>query len=233
VEGGKMKNLKMAIYFIAILLIASLTQAEDFVLEDSQHLNITTSYNNGVLLDFSTADVLQGGYISNAYVNDEATLDVQQYPHEIYSYNIFHAYVYNNSTLIFSGGSGYVLTYTDAYNTSTVDITGGGDAGPGHTIRAYDSSTVNLSGGSADSLRAYDSSTMNLSGGSVDHLYVNESSTVNLSGGSVDYLYVNESSTVNLSGGSVDGLNASESSIITIYGYDIRALPGETLSIVE
>ena len=89
------------------------------------------------------------------------------------------------------------------------------------------SPTVSLiNGGSVLYLLAYNSSTVNVSGGSVGgDLYAFDSSTVNVSGGSINgALDASNSSTVNLSGGSGGrSLFAQDSSVLNIFGHNLVA----------
>ncbi len=119
------------------------------------------------------------------------------------------------------------LRQIDAYDSSIVDIPGGSIG----SLWAYDSSTVNISDGSMGSLWAYDSSTVNVSGSVIKFLHAYDSSIVNMSGGSlIGYPYyvpprlgliASGSSIVNISGGSIDvGLQASDYSTVIFDGYD-------------
>ena len=110
---------------------------------------------------------------------------------------------YDTSTVDISGGSVAVDNFLDAYDSSTVDISWGSVG----YIRAYETSTVDISGGSVHYLRPYNTSTVHISNGLVSQIDTYDTSTVNISGGSVAmgssfYAY----GTVNISGGSVDNL---------------------------
>ena len=74
----------------------------------------------------------------------------------------------------------------------------------------YDYSSANiLEGGMVESwLRAYDTSTVGVSGGSVEELYAYDTSSVDISGGNVNYLCTYNTSNVDISGGSVNLLIA-------------------------
>jgi len=156
-----MRKLRVTICLVALLAIAASTHAEDFTLIDTQHLDITTSYINGYLWDFSTANVLTGGDISCAYVNDEAILDI----------------------------SGGYVDELAAYNNSTVNVFTGNVGDNGFSV--HDSSTLNVFGGNfKENISARDSSMVNISGGSiemlqVDDLWLNGPQRVNIDGGTI------------------------------------------------
>ena len=90
----------------------------------------------------------------------------------------------------------------DAYDSSIVDISGGSVA-VDHFLDTYDSSTVDISGGSVGYIRAYETSTVDISGGSVHYLRPYNTSTVHISNGLVSMIDTYDSSTVDISGGSV------------------------------
>ena len=85
------------------------------------------------------------------------------------------------------------------YDQSKAWVVPGGSV---YSLKAYSTSTVNISGGQVKNLKAYDTSTVDISGGEVTGvLSVYDTSTVNVSGGEVYYLITNGSSTVNISDG--------------------------------
>jgi len=209
------------------------TARANFVLEDTGHLDVTTSHDTGVLWNSSTADVLTGGYIGNAYVNDDASLHVLKLQ-GISEASVGNLYAYDRSTVDISGAvdnssHGTVANLT-AYAQSTVNISGGR---VDSYLYAYGSSTVNVSGGTvynyfnafASSLNAYDSSTVNVSSGSVSILNASATSTVNVSGGSVVNLRAYGSSVVNVSGGEVGNLYAY------VYGSSLNAYDSSTVNV--
>ena len=154
---GKGRIMKAnVIGLLAVVVVLAVTgtaaQAVDFVLMDSEHLDVVAYHATGTLFNTSTADVLAGGSIQNAYVNGEAILYVR------------------------SGGSVYEL---NAYNTSNFDMSGGNVA---NHLYARDSSSVDVSGGNIPYLYAHNSSSMDISGGSVSNLYATNTSTITLHG---------------------------------------------------
>jgi len=225
------------------------TARANFVLEDTGHLDVTTSHDTGVLWNSSTADVLTGGYIGYAYVNDEATLHVLKLQGTSRE-SVRNLYAYDMSTVDISGAvdNNYygTVSYLTAYAKSTVNISGGR---VGRYLYAYGSSVVNVSGGDVnDYLNACDSSTVNVSGGEVGnqinasatstvdisgglvaYLNVSATSTVDISGGLVGTLITENASTVDISGGLVGNLYAYNPSTVTLHGYDFRATGGLTL----
>jgi len=109
-----------------------------------------------------------------------------------------------------------------AYNSSAVNISGGSL----DYLYAYNSSAVNISGGSVHDLYAYDSSTADVSGVSVYSLYAYGSSTVSVTGGSVSTLRAYNTSAVEVSGGTVGYLYVYNNGTVTLHGYDFRATAG-------
>ena len=290
----------------AVLVLAATGMARaDFVLSGDLHLDVTTWHTTGYLYDTSTADLLQGGYIESAYVNDEALLRVLEYGsgppgvlntpisvYHLYAYDasavqvsngwVYRLYAYDTSAVALSGGEVEILY---AYGTRAVDITGGkvnwlyapdvrpygperlnisggtvnnlrllflvegsetfsfsglvSDLGPHgilasegtvtnlcvNRIDAYNTSTVDISGGDVYSLNAYDTSTVNFSGGSVCCLNADDTSAVNFSGGSVtNSLSAGGTSAVDISGGSVTKLSAGYNSTLNISGGEVSSL---------
>lgn len=209
--------MKKVLVALAIALAFVGTARADFVLGETEHLDVTSSHSVGTLLDYSTADVKQGGYIQNAYVYEDALLRIPEA-------SIGWGTAYDSSTVDISGGS--VSNSLTTYNTSSVNI----PAGNVPFLYAYDNSSADISGGSVtDSLYAFGSSSVDVSSGNVYYLWVNNTSTVDISGGSVYCLPTYNTSTVDISGGSVDILHARDTSIVTFYGYDFQALNGLSL----
>ena len=103
---------------------------------------------------------------------------------------------YNTSTVNISDGS---VSYAFAYNTSTINISGGS---VGYAF-AYNTSTTNISGGSVGYVTAYSTNTVNISNGSVNYANAYDTSTTNISGGSVGYAIGRNTSTTNISGGTL------------------------------
>jgi len=106
-----------------------------------------------------------------------------------------------------------------AYDTSTVNISGG----TVNQVYAYDSSTVDMSAYWVNHLDAFDTSTVDISGGSVGDVMTYDSSTVNISGGSVqEDVYVVNTSTATISGGSVDEVWTAHTGTVHITGGQVR-----------
>ncbi len=121
------------------------------------------------------------------------------------------------------------------FPTPRVDMTGGhvgNEDFPGSGMFTYDSSTLNVSGGTIDYLHTYNSSTVNISGGLVSHyscwdtqtISSHNCSTINvydgasLRGGSFHHFTLYDSSTVNVYGGDVVlFLMPYDSSTVNIY----------------
>ncbi len=187
--------------------------ATDFVLTGSEHLYVSRSYTTGVLFDSSTAVVSQGGYIEDAYVNDNALLRVMWNSYRA----VGTATLYDIGRINVSSGH---VDYLRAYNNSSVAISGGRVA----YLYAYDSNTVDISDGRIDGLNVRDDTSVVISGGNVHgSTSASGSSSVAISGGGIDYLYASGTSNVDISGGNLGGLNARDGSSVRIHGYDFRA----------
>jgi len=92
----------------------------------------------------------------------------------------------SNDTLLMTGGE---INGLNTYNTSAATILGTipmepMDAGI-RWLDAYDSSTINFSGGSVWTFEGYGSSTINIDGGVIRYLDMKESSIAHLSGGQI------------------------------------------------
>jgi hypothetical protein len=93
-------------------------------------------------------------------------------------------------------------------------------------LYAYDSSTVTMSGGTAETLAAVGSATVTMSGGAVNScVAAYHTSTVTIDGGTMEGVLAENTSTVTINGGTVEAvahpspeLKAFDSSTITIVG---------------
>jgi len=206
-----MRKLRITICLATLLAIALSTQAEDFTLTDTQHLDVTKTYIDGYLYDYSTANLLTGGNIlANLYVNDQAKLD-------IFDGSVDSIFTYDNCTVNMSDGT--ISSYLSSSGASIVNISGG-NVSWGYVM---DSSILNFSDGNIDRrLYSYHSSTVNMSGGSVsEEICAHNNSTVNISGGNVsNKVSAYDTSILNLSGGSIANLIAWNSSTVIFEGYD-------------
>jgi len=165
-----MKSLHILIA-VALVLTAAAAAKADFVLTGAQHMDVTTSHTQGLLFNASTADVLAGGHIESAYVNDEALLRVMRPSGSA----IYTAWAYGTARIAVSSGN---VTFLHAYDTSSVAISGGSVYG----LDAYDTSSVAISGGSVEYLDPRDSSIVNISGGGVSTLHAYNTSGITLHG---------------------------------------------------
>jgi len=229
----KVKVIGMTAALFLVGLMAGTARA-DFVRQGTQHLDVTTSHDTGILYDTSTANVLAGGSISYAYTNDEASLHVwsggtvgslRAYDTstvDISGGGLTNIFAYATSTVDISGGA---VPYLYAYATSTVEMSGGGVG----YLFAEDTATVDISGGQVSSLNAEDTNTVDISGGQVTSLYAKDTSTVDVSGGTVSSLYAYDTNIVDISGGTVSSLYAYRTSTVTLHGYDFRTTAGLTL----
>ena len=106
-----------------------------------------------------------------------------------------------------------------AYDTTTVNLLADGSIGD--DLRAYEDSTVRVSGGSiGGDLFALNNSMVTVSGGTIaDRLMAKNDSIVNVTGGTMDDLRAFGTSTVNISGGTIGGyLGILDNSTLTILG---------------
>jgi hypothetical protein len=90
----------------------------------------------------------------------------------------------------------------ETYRRSTLDVLGGDIEGD---ISAFDSSTVNLAGGTAGIVTAFGTSRVNLNGGTAITLDSNDDSLVNVKAGSVFGLSGLGNGTFHVTGGTVSG----------------------------
>ncbi len=141
---------------VLVLLIVIGNAWGDFVLTGSDHLNVTSSHTTGILWDYSTADVKNGGSVTNLYSNDTSSVTVS-------GGNIRFLYSYGTSNVILSDGN---IDFLDGYGTSKAVVSGG------HIdyLYNYDTSSTSISGGSIKTMVALNTSSMSISGGSITDL---------------------------------------------------------------
>ena len=98
---------------------------------------------------------------------------------------------------------------------TTLDMFGGSV----DSMAAFDESTVNISGGYVSTLNSYELSTVNAFGGFVHSLWAYDTGTANVWGdvGMIS-LGARESGVVNMSGGTTQHLGAGESGTVNVYG---------------
>jgi hypothetical protein len=187
------------IVWALVLTLAAGTAQADFILTGNQHLDVTRYYGWGILYNFSTADVLAGGYVSSLSTWDSSIVNRS-------GGRVDLLYAYGSSIMNISGaGEGGELY---AYDTSTVNLS----SGAVNRIQAWDSSIVNISGGYVGLLYG-----------------THGSNTMNISGGYVDTILAYSAITVNVSGGSISHLQAWNSSTTVLHGYDFQATDGLSL----
>ncbi|KKM02169.1 hypothetical protein LCGC14_1785700 [marine sediment metagenome] len=153
----------------AVVVMIADTGRADFILSGSEHLEVDSLHDVGILYDSSTANVVAGGRIASVYVNDAGGL--------INSGGaIAWLRAYDTGSVEFSAGT---FNKLDAYETSNVVISGGELYG---SLSAYDGSSVIISGGELGSLSVEDNSTAEVSGGVVSILAGLETSIVTFRG---------------------------------------------------
>lgn len=81
------------------------------------------------------------------------------------------------------------------------------------------------SGDNYETVDVCSSATVEMTGGTADTLYSYNQSTVNMSGGNVGTLFTFSDSTINISGGQVHRLTGTDSSQVNIYGYGFQYDP--------
>ena len=108
-----------------------------------------------------------------------------------------------------------------------VALVPGGLVGSGFWLGVYDTSSIAVSGGFAGNLRAHDSASVSITGGSVDNtLEVNDSATVVLSGGSVGQFTRTYGGKLDIQGGSAARVQAAGHSTVTVTGGELCYLSG-------
>ena len=284
----------------AVLTLAGslVSQARaDFILTGTEYLNVTAAHDTGILYDSSTAKVLGGGYIQDAYISGSASLLVQRPSGEavgtarvydaglvaVSSGNLSKLYAYGNSGVDMTGGyiskayvndeahlavsAGGKITSIYASNASSVAVNGAtvdfvrtndtssavvssatGEGPVSGGLDANDNSTMTVIGGSFYSLRAsntsnatvnggnfsgwieaFGSSMVTLSGGETASLFAYYSGNVAMSGGSVALLRAGSTSHVDVRGGTVSTLSAYEGGTVVLHGTDFQGIVGLTL----
>ena len=136
-------------------------------------------------------------------------------------------YVYDTppdfTTIEMTGG---LVSWLESYDSSTINVSGGT---VNNSLRAYDSSTINVSGGAIEELFSFEHSTVNFSGGEMTGTFfvAYGSSIANVSGGTTVGLFGQDNSTINISGGTITGYLAAHSAgcIINIDGFDFAYNP--------
>ena len=172
--------------------------------------------------------VLVGSAVADFSLIDQLTVDTYHFEGNLWGSS--------QASIVEGGGVGYLY----AWDSSTVNMYGGGMANNLGQYNFYDLSTMNMSGGSVGWMEAYDSSTINftdglighylrgygssiinISGGYVDTPVPHDFSTMNMSGGSGYWFSAEGHSTTNFSGGSIDEFYAVDSPIVNISGGSI------------
>ena len=120
------------------------------------------------------------------------------------------------SQIDFSGGG---TNDFQSYDSSQVNISGGSVVGELHS---YESSRINISDGWILSLTSNGSSQVNISGGVFQSLSSHDYSQVDISGGAIEWSVESHgSSQIDISGGLISGdLSLYDNSMINIFGYD-------------
>ena len=175
-----MRWLILVLATVAIVLVIAGTGRADFVLLGNDHLEVASVHETGILYDSSTADVVVGGRITYAYVNNDSSITV------------FDGYV--------------------------------------DTLKAYDASSVDISGGSMGVVATFGASRTDIFDGDIYGVNACDTSSVVMSGGNISgYVSVFDDGSLDIFAGKVGRLNAYGTSITTFHGYDFRATNGLSL----
>ena len=204
-----MKSVRIVVCLAAVLAITATIHAEDFNLTGNDELDVITEYENGYLSDFSSADIYEGGYIVNAFVNNAATLNVLEYKFGVTGINVGTAYSYDTSTVNVSNGR---VRWFNTYDNSTANISGGTI----DNIYTHNNSIANISNGTIGDLFTRNDSTVNIHGSIISRVEAEYNSTINIFNGGLTNLVADNDSTVNISGGVLTRLYTNENSEINI-----------------
>ncbi len=207
---------------VAVTCLAATSAQADFTLIGSQHLDVTSSHNNGILYDTSTAEITGSGAISYAYVNDQAALTVNRTS----GTGVTYAYAYNQSQLLLKSGRVY---YVHGYGDSATVMDGGEIY---YSLSFYEDSTFSIISGNASANgQLRNNSSANVAGGAIQLIYTYDNSSLTMTGGFMSSLVMYHNGNALISGGSLGAISASNTSVATIVGKDFRVTGG--LSLVE
>jgi hypothetical protein len=118
---------------------------------------------------------------------------------------------FGGNTIEVTGGSSW---YTWGYDTSTVNVSGGTTG-----VWAHDASTANIMAGSVSAAYSSENGTVNIYGGDIGPISSFNNSTINFSGGTATLdSYCYDTSTINLSGGTADVIHGYDTSMVNITG---------------
>ena len=137
-----MKKVRILICLVALLATTSSIHAGDFTLTGTEHLDVTTTYDRGVLYDFSSANVLPGGSVNTIIAIDSSIVNITGGSAQVLNAT-------DNSTVNVSSGS--FDSYLTAGDNSTLNFS---DASA-PILAAFKNSTVNITGGSVGYVNAY------------------------------------------------------------------------------
>lgn len=201
---------------ISGLMVAVMTlpaAAEDFVLYGTEHLDVTRSYTNGTLYDSSTANAILGGSIENAYVRNQAALSVLDFPSGTYGLSVLNAYAYDSGSVTLTKS---IINQLMAYDSSRVDMSGGSITA---SLSTYNNSSVTMSGGYVYAYYARGDTRLDLSNGEVNMLYAYDGTQGTITNLDLDWLQVRNNSHVDMSGSRVKyTLNADGNGSVDISG---------------
>ena len=198
------------------LSILTLESRGDFVLWNSEQMEIDTLHTKGTLYDQSKVSITTGGRVVVLYAYDDSEVEVydggnggNRDVQTFYGYGNSRMVVYDGSVAdVISYGSisieGGSIKHVDAYGG--IDVSGGMLTWDSYVLNSF----ANISGGSVYGLNAWDNSTVNVSGGVITSLTI-------------------KNSIANISGGSIEHLSSSQFSDTTFIGSDFRLGDGLSL----
>lgn len=206
--------MKRLIVGLVVLAVADTGQA-DFVLIDSEYLEVTSKHETGILYDSSSVDVKQGARIDNLYVYNDANLN-------IFGGLLAGVSSYDTGNVTISGGD--INGPLDSYGDSNVTVSGGNIS----RVTPYETSSVSISGGNIGFVTARGTSTVAVSGGHINGLLEpNDDSSVTIFGGTVARLIPRDDSNVDIFGVRIgDYVGVMRNATLTFHGYDFRAAAG-------
>lgn len=177
-------------------ILAATAGADTFMLFDDDHKDVTDSYDEGVLFDESSADVLEGGFIDDAEVNDASQLNVV-------AGEVDAPYAWDEGTIhITDEGK---VTWLEARDDSTIETAGGECT----DMFIRDNSTLKVTGGYVDRVTARGESYTTVTGGVFD-----------------DTFEIIDWANVDISGGLISELQARHETVVTLDGHSFEAAEG-------
>ena len=205
-----------SIFGLVVVLLSSSTARANFVLFDSDQMDVISYHDVGILYNSSTANVISGGSVYDLYVNDISTAIIE-------GGDVEKLYSYASSNVDISAGN---VRSINAVSTSTV-ISGG-------RVKFFytqGSGTLNLlDNGIIEQLQAFDDHEIEITGGILSYASLNDSCSLDIFAGKHGAILTYSQGDIKISGGSLVNLYAFNESHPTLYGHDFRVTAGLSLS---